>query len=414
MVALLIVGCSGSGSSPPDVAPELAGFTASPGLVIDGVASDVQWQWSYSNPPAPDATCTIDHGIGAVASGDTASVTINAPTTYTLACSNRAGSATATALIDTAPRQYRFSTSFSSTQGQGHFYYRQYDGAYSDMTWDGANDRWQGTGQYCLIGQGWMHPDAQQAALGWQAPAAGQVTIQGFIERPDALGEGVRVRVVKNGAQIWPSTGWQIIAPRFVAQSSLVVDVAAGDMIYFHLDWQVDVNNDTTLWDPVISYATPPKFTTDSADLAMAPADIDAMQMTFMDASLSTVYQGAGADNLWFHTWADTTQRFSGPLAAPAGTLLFAGTTNSIFSNPHGADGRWWITNIYDHSDGSLLAFIHVELSGPQQNRFRIGLAYSSYLGQSWTYLGHIITMAGDPPDINITGTPFLIIGGYL
>ncbi len=407
---LLVVGCDRSRPSPSDVAPELAAFTISPQPLIAGVASDVQWQWSYAHTPLPDATCTIDHGIGVVASGQSSRITLELPETFTLTCTNRAGSATAATLVDTAPRQYRFSTSFSSSQGEGHFYYRQYSGSYSDMTWDATNDRWQGIDRNCLIGAGWMHPDAHEAALGWQAPAAGQVTIQSFIERPDAQGDGVRVRVVKNGAQIWPSGAWQIVAPRLVAQSSLMVDVAAGDMIYFHVDPQAEITHDTVFWDPVISYATPPKFTTDGLDLVIAPADLDAMQIPFMDASLSTVHRGAGTDNLWFHTFADSSQRFSGPLGAPAGTLLFAGATAGLFSNPHGADGRWWINNVYQHSDGSLLAFNHVEMSGPQLDRFRIGLAYSSDLGTSWTYLGHIITMAGDPPDLNITGAPFLIV----
>lgn len=85
------VGGAGGGMSA--VAPIFADFTATPAAVIMGTPTDVTWMWSYSNMPSPAPTCSIDQNIGAVTPGSLSSLTLNADTTYTLTCTNSAGSA---------------------------------------------------------------------------------------------------------------------------------------------------------------------------------------------------------------------------------------------------------------------------------------------------------------------------------
>jgi hypothetical protein len=283
------------------------------------------------------------------------------------------------------------------------------------MTWDAAANRWQGSEPFCLIGATWMHPDVHQAVREWKAPYEGTITIEGSIERPSLDGDGTRARVTKNDVQIWPSNDWQMLMPRFMAREVLMADVHAGDRIGFHLDRNAEESNDTTDWDPVITYGKVPSFTVDKSEIVMDPAAFDAMGIQTMDVSLSTLSRGAGQDNLWFHSerFGSDHQKFSGPLTRPGTTLLFEKTAADYFPlNPSGADGQWWLTNVYQTADGGVLGFVHVEKSAAS-DRYRLGLAYSTSSGDSWTYLGHIISQYSDPEGSNITGTPYFVKDGY-
>ena len=106
------------------VAPELAAFSATPSAIVSGSATDVTWVWSYANTPAPAPSCTIDQDVGTITSGKATSVTLTGSTTFTLTCSNSAGSDEATVEISTtqapvAPAIESFSTSPQAvTEGQ--------------------------------------------------------------------------------------------------------------------------------------------------------------------------------------------------------------------------------------------------------------------------------------------------------
>ena len=311
---------------------------------------------------------------------------------------------------------YRASTGFASTQGANGWYYRQFDGAsYADMIWDDAASRWQGTDEFCIIGRTFMHPDVHQPVREWKAPFAGTVTIDGSMERPSLPGDGTRARITKNRTQIWPSSDWQLLSPRFVARHLLTTTVRAGDTIGFYLDRNGEPTDDTTNWDPVISYNTSPRFTLDKADIVMDPAALDAMGIETMDVSLSTLPGTTGTGNVWFHSerFGNDHQKFSGPLDHPGTTLLFEKAASDYFNaNPSGADGQWWLTNLYQAPEGDLLGFVHVEKSGGS-DKYRLGLAYSANAGDSWTYLGHVIGQYSDPDGANISGTPYFVKDGY-
>ena len=85
------------------VAPSIESLSASPQTVTSGKATNVTWTWTYANTPTPAPTCTIDHGVGTITSGTATSVTLSKNTTFTLVCSNSAGSDTATVKITTTP-----------------------------------------------------------------------------------------------------------------------------------------------------------------------------------------------------------------------------------------------------------------------------------------------------------------------
>ena len=84
------------------VAPLLATFSVTPSSVVRGTSTDVVWNWTYVNTPTPTPACTVDHGVGLVTSGTATSVTINSATTYTLTCTNAAGSDTAVTTVGVA------------------------------------------------------------------------------------------------------------------------------------------------------------------------------------------------------------------------------------------------------------------------------------------------------------------------
>ena len=85
------------------MAPVIAELRATPSSVVSGSATDVTWVWSYANTPAPTPTCTIDHDVGTVTSGKATSVNLTDNTTFTLTCTNSAGSDEATVKITTTP-----------------------------------------------------------------------------------------------------------------------------------------------------------------------------------------------------------------------------------------------------------------------------------------------------------------------
>jgi len=74
-------------------APVLATFTATPSTVTIGVPTSVTFAWTYANTPSPTPTCSLDQGIGTLASGAARTLTLAATTSYTLTCTNTGGSA---------------------------------------------------------------------------------------------------------------------------------------------------------------------------------------------------------------------------------------------------------------------------------------------------------------------------------
>jgi len=156
---------------------------------------------------------------------------------------------------------YQASVGFSSTQGANGWYYQQWDGStYSNMTWTGSN--WKGTDTYCLIGSKIQHPDNHDSVRKWVAPESGtvKITSDGKIS-VGPNGDGVRVKVLKNNKDIWPSSGWQTIpANSSISFPEKYVNVEAGDALYFIVNKNGTNSYDSTTWDPVITYMPYPVY----------------------------------------------------------------------------------------------------------------------------------------------------------
>ncbi|MHA0857279.1 hypothetical protein [Paenibacillus sp. CMAA1364] len=162
-----------------------------------------------------------------------------------------------------APKQalptYRFSEDFSSVQGNKQWYYMQGNGSnYTNMTWDANTNKWNGAYQWNSIGvNALIHPDANDTVIAWKAPMAGNIAIKGKVAKQNnSCGDGVRVKIMKNNTQIWPTSGWQTIAANDITgfTPNIPTTVSPNDNIYFVLNQNANTSCDGTRWNPTIEY----------------------------------------------------------------------------------------------------------------------------------------------------------------
>ena len=69
---------------------------------------------------------------------------------------------------------------------------------------------------------------------------------------------GVNIRILKNGSQIWPSSGWQSLGHgSSYTFSGVLISINTGDQIQFVVaPTGSDSYCDTTTWDQTVSYST--------------------------------------------------------------------------------------------------------------------------------------------------------------
>ncbi len=92
----------------PAIAPILASFDVSPSSITANKPTPMAWSLTYANTPYPDPVCTVDHGVGQVYNGSTASLTLAASATLTLVCANAAGKAEKQAKVNVVTIEAKF------------------------------------------------------------------------------------------------------------------------------------------------------------------------------------------------------------------------------------------------------------------------------------------------------------------
>ncbi|MCX6338971.1 MAG: lamin tail domain-containing protein [Candidatus Aureabacteria bacterium] len=155
---------------------------------------------------------------------------------------------------------YSASEDFSSTQGYRQWYYQKYQGEeYSDLVWNEADGRWQtaisGWAPPAIWGSG-SHPSSTaEAARKWVAPVWGKLTIAVNARKADVGGDGVVVRIIKNGATLWQNT---IAGDDTTGFHFLLSDVPVNkyDAIYFRVANNGNDLYDSTYFDPTITYTS--------------------------------------------------------------------------------------------------------------------------------------------------------------
>ena len=132
---------------------------------------------------------------------------------------------------------FSFPGGYSGEQGKNNWYYRSHARkGMTDMTFDAANNRWQGDAEFCLISTGSMHPDTVDAALVFKAPKAGTVTCHYSFSSASDQGDGVILYIKHNGQKIEignEKNGGLLITYGSPADGEITLTVAEGDEIAF-------------------------------------------------------------------------------------------------------------------------------------------------------------------------------------
>lgn len=153
------------------------------------------------------------------------------------------------------PITYSASADFSSVQGAKSWYYQEHDGTdYSNLTWDGVNNRWQGTKTFLRVFVNASHPEVGlDAVRKWVAPDDGVVTITGDVNRSSASGDGVVASIRKNATNLWSNT----VLPGIPVTPTGVenISVSGGDAIYFLVNRNLTATSDYTAWNPTIKFS---------------------------------------------------------------------------------------------------------------------------------------------------------------
>ena len=153
-----------------------------------------------------------------------------------------------TALPEGGSAVYAFPGSFASEQGVGNWYYKTCKrGKLTDMTFDSANNRWQGEGEFNLIVNGSMHPDNADTALAFKAPAGGEITCEFSLSMASGEGDGVIFYILHNGEEVKIGDARNngiLVTYDQPTDGSLTLTVAEGDEIAFVIN-----KNKTTAYD---------------------------------------------------------------------------------------------------------------------------------------------------------------------
>jgi RHS repeat-associated protein len=225
---------------------------------------------------------------------------------------------------------YQASLGFSGSQGQNQWYYEySTDGetTFQNMNYNATSQQWQGSMSWCLIWANGQHPNAGNPGCdsirAWVAPSAGTVTLSadGPITVAAACGytNGVQIRVLKNGGQIWPASGWQYLAHGSTFTfPTITTSVAAGDQIRFVLahTGQFDDCQSTT-WDPQVDFG--------AAGTSVGP-NVTAAAPTYTTVLASQGFSSSEGQNQWYYQFSVSTESSIGNMSYNSSTAQWVGS----------------------------------------------------------------------------------------
>jgi hypothetical protein len=186
---------------------------------------------------------------------------------------------------------------FSSTQGANGWRYQDLvSGAWHDIAtyspsgYLGMREWHDPTGGF--VWPGAEHPGSgNDTARTWVAPKDGTVDIASHVAKLNTQGDGVIVKITKNGATIWGPTTIAGSDTAGVDANVANVGVAAGDAIRFEINRNGDYTSDATAWDPWITYHgdPPPSTTTPTASFTFTGGSITWLAKLGPDEGKATV-----------------------------------------------------------------------------------------------------------------------------
>ena len=219
-----------------------------------------------------------------------------------------------------------------SYQGAHGWSYEEWTGAHHAlMIWNGALGQmglYEGVStdaRKAVIGASWMRPgETADAVRVFTVPRSGQVTITGTVRKDiyHRYGDGVRVKILKEKNQIWPASGWQVIAGDDVGGRNveLKLQVQKDEKLFFIVNCNVDPFDDDAVWNPKIAY-----------DDASLPS-VSPFRRTLVDNDDTNLsFTGQGWQRLGVTPWGGDLDRGYLP-GRFKGTLAVSGTAGDKLS----------------------------------------------------------------------------------
>ncbi len=153
---------------------------------------------------------------------------------------------------------YAFPGDFSTEQGVKNWSYCTYKrNKLLPMTYDAANSRWQGDGDFNLIMNGTMHPDAADTALVFTAPKTGEITCEFSLSLASGEGDGVIFYILHNGEEVKIGNARNdgiLVTYAEPIDGEVTLTVAEGDEIAFVINKNSSTAYDSTAVSVMIEY----------------------------------------------------------------------------------------------------------------------------------------------------------------
>jgi hypothetical protein len=214
---------------------------------------------------------------------------------------------------------YNEAGGFSGVQGaNGWSYEANASGTYSPLSFDSTNNWWGTSSAY--VNRFDLLPDANASdwvTKTWTAPQSGTIEIRGRVLKNQTGGDGVRARITKNGAVIWPSGGsYQSIAASDQSgydAEAFAISVSAGDHIRFEVNDGGGSSNtsDLTSWVPSLTYTSTSGTVTTTDD---STTGTGMGQWSYSGGSWSSCTGCTGPSPARYNnsvTWSDTTNDYA-------------------------------------------------------------------------------------------------------
>jgi hypothetical protein len=154
---------------------------------------------------------------------------------------------------------------FSSTQGANNWRYQDnVGGRWQDISTYNATGGYMGMKEWHDSTGGFVWPAAEHpgpsndTARTWVAPRAGTVDVTSHVAKLVTGGDGVVVKITKNGTTVWGPTSIGANDTTGVDANVSGISVAAGDAIRFEVNRNGEYSYDATAWDPYVRYASDP------------------------------------------------------------------------------------------------------------------------------------------------------------
>ncbi|MBQ2806307.1 MAG: beta-galactosidase [Clostridia bacterium] len=161
--------------------------------------------------------------------------------------------------VDKPQSVFSFPGGYSTEQGKGGWYYMcaqpGKDKLY-EMTFDAANNRWQGKAPYSLIMGGAVHPDAYDTVLAFEAPADGTVKYSFNVSVSSPESDGIRYRVMHERTVVsqGDAQGYIHVPYGTIGQDTIEITVKKGDMIWIAINPGETTAYDSTALSVEIEY----------------------------------------------------------------------------------------------------------------------------------------------------------------